>query len=287
MVVLCHANVRSLVAEGRKKEIEELAHHNRIDILCLTETWLKPKHLDSSLMIPGFQKPFRLDRLNSRGGGVAVYVRDGHAVGKLSLPSVDIECIGLRVTLPKRKKGMLFTVYRPPQTVTEPFLHDLELVLYPYLKHTLWLVGDFNAKNSAWWSNQSTGSQGEALKFCADSLNLHQIITQPTYIVLSGTESLLDLMFMNAPHSVHHTRCRRLRIIVQSSHTCQQRKVARPSRKDVRSLCMTRQMPDNINYGMRWKQLIGTQSCTEAGRRLSWAGMTAFWQPATRMTHTN
>ena len=67
MVVLCHANVRSLVAEGRKKEVEELARHNGIDILCLTETWLKPKHLDSTLMILGFQKPFRLDWINSRG----------------------------------------------------------------------------------------------------------------------------------------------------------------------------------------------------------------------------
>ena len=124
MVVLCHANVR--VAEGRKKEIEELARHNGINILCLTETWLKPKHLDSTLMIPGFQKPFRLDRINSRGGGVAVYVLDWLAVETLSLPSVDIECIGLRVTPPKRKKVMLFTVYRPPQTVMEPFLHDLE-----------------------------------------------------------------------------------------------------------------------------------------------------------------
>ena len=66
----------------------------------------------------------------------------------------------------------------------------------------MWLVEDFNAKNSAWWSNQSTDSQGEALTLCADSLNLHQIITQPTYNVLSGTESLLDLMFTNAPQSV-------------------------------------------------------------------------------------
>ena len=202
MVVLCHANVRSLVADGRKKEVEELVCHNGIDILCLTETWLKPKHLDSTLMIPGFQKPFRHDRISSRGGGVAVFVRDGLAVEKLSLSSVNIECIGLRVSLPKRKKVMLFTVYRPPQTAMESFLHDFELALYPYLKHTVWIVGDFNAKNSAWWNNQSTDPQGEALKLCSDSLNLHQIVTQPTYNVLSGKESLLDLMFTNAPHSV-------------------------------------------------------------------------------------
>ena len=50
----------------------------------------------------------------------------GLAVEKLSLPSANIECIGLRVSLPKRKKVMLFTVCRPPQTVMEPFLQDLE-----------------------------------------------------------------------------------------------------------------------------------------------------------------
>ena len=54
----------------------------------------------------------------------------------------------------------------------------------------------------------------------------------------------------------HPTHCRPLWIIVQSSLTCQQRKVARPSRTDARYLCMTRQMPDNYGcVGSHWSGL--------------------------------
>ena len=48
MVVICHANVRSLVALGRIPELEDLVLFKNVHILCVTETWLKPKHLDST-----------------------------------------------------------------------------------------------------------------------------------------------------------------------------------------------------------------------------------------------
>ena len=82
MVVICHVNVRSLVADGRLLNVSSLVSFNNVDMLCLSETWLKPKHLSSSLLIPGFQ-PLRCDRLVDRGGGVAVYLRDGLAFKKL------------------------------------------------------------------------------------------------------------------------------------------------------------------------------------------------------------
>ena len=85
-----HANVRSIVAPGRKLAIEQLTKSSShgIDILCLTETWLKPKHLDSYILLPGFQKPFRLDRTSSRGGGVAVYLRNGITCRMFASPNI-------------------------------------------------------------------------------------------------------------------------------------------------------------------------------------------------------
>ena len=75
MVVVCHLNARSLVAPGRLAELSLLTSIHGIDVLCITETWLKPKHLNSTISIPGFQLPFRLDRPQRKGGGVAVYLK--------------------------------------------------------------------------------------------------------------------------------------------------------------------------------------------------------------------
>ena len=79
--------MRSLVAPGHLAELRELVTINAIDVLCITETWLKPKHLNSSLVLPGFLPPFRCDRPSTRGGGVAIYVRRGLAAQHITLPS--------------------------------------------------------------------------------------------------------------------------------------------------------------------------------------------------------
>ena len=101
MVVICHVNVRSLVADGRLLNVSSLVSFNNVDILCLSETWLKPKHLLSSLLIPSFQPPLRCDHLVDRGGGVAVYLPDGLAFKKLQTVPSSLECLAVDVSLPR------------------------------------------------------------------------------------------------------------------------------------------------------------------------------------------
>ena len=79
MVVVAHLNVRSPASVGRLSEIGFLLSVHSIDILCLSETWLKPHHMSSALLIPGYQPLLRRDRPVGRGGGVAIYLRDGFA----------------------------------------------------------------------------------------------------------------------------------------------------------------------------------------------------------------
>ena len=76
----------------------------------------------------------------------------------------------MRVSLPKRKKLFLFTAYRPPHMPSESFLDQLELSMLLYLKHNVWPVGDFNAKNKSWFSDQTPDQH------FTDSVNLHQLI---------------------------------------------------------------------------------------------------------------
>ena len=59
-------------------------------------------------------------------------------------------------------------------------------------------VGDFNAKNTSWWSGDklTTSINGHELKCLADDFNLAQLCELPTHVGHSGKpDSLLDLAF--------------------------------------------------------------------------------------------
>ena len=76
---ISHANVCSILANSRLVDVEILAANHMMDVLRLSETWLKAKLAQSVVRLPGFQAPYRDDRAIGRGGGVAVYVRNGLA----------------------------------------------------------------------------------------------------------------------------------------------------------------------------------------------------------------
>ena len=73
-----------------------------INILVIAETKLDDTFPNAQFLVPGFSKPFRVDR-NRKGGGVMIYVRE-NIPSKLStkhvLPS-DIECIFLELNFRK------------------------------------------------------------------------------------------------------------------------------------------------------------------------------------------
>ena len=64
------------------------------------------------------------------------------------------------------------------------------------------VLGDFNAKHSAWYDRRGTDAQGAALKLLTDSHGLHQIIASPTYNVDSDNPSLLDFIFTSQSQTV-------------------------------------------------------------------------------------
>ena len=165
---ICHVNIRSLLADSRLTELEILCANQDIDVLCLSETWLSSSRAKAGanvINIPGFQPPFRCDRLHSRGGGVAVYVRTGlNAV--LSDAQSSLESVSLVLHLPGKRKVSILAVYRPPNSDCSSFLSDLDATLSSLKRSASFLtcvVGDFNSKLSTWWSGQSCDAQGVAL----------------------------------------------------------------------------------------------------------------------------
>ena len=206
MVVVCLLNARSLVAPNRLSQVKYLVSSANVDFLCVFESWLKPKHLNSTLHIPGFQPPFRLDRVQQRRG-VAIYASDGIPVRlqTISVTSTNFECLVVTANLPRRKK-LIITAYKPPSQSMDEFLDNLEIVVSSvriFPQSECCLVGDFNAKHAVWYPPQGSDPAGLLLKEFTDNHKLHQLITAvPTHNVDSASPALLDLIFTSNPTSV-------------------------------------------------------------------------------------
>ena len=87
--------------------------------------------------------------------------------------------------------------YRPPHMAVT-FYENLETVLDKAVDMDIILLGDFNAKNSEWFTGDTTNYHGSILKEKMDSFDLVQLCSQPTPLDRNGRpESLLDLIFTN------------------------------------------------------------------------------------------
>ncbi|XP_053378326.1 cytochrome P450 2C70-like [Mercenaria mercenaria] len=86
------------------------------DILVFTETWLNMSVVSADLLLPNFQPPFRCDRMNRIGGGVAIYVREGIIASE----RVDLAITGLGALwfelIVNKRKIILGGIYRPPDS---------------------------------------------------------------------------------------------------------------------------------------------------------------------------
>ena len=70
---ISHLNVRSIT--HKMDSIRLLLKDNTLDVFTVSETWLSPKVTDTEITIPGYSVVGK-DR-NSRGGVVAMFIRDG------------------------------------------------------------------------------------------------------------------------------------------------------------------------------------------------------------------
>ena len=119
---------------------------------------------------------------DNTNGGVAICVRRDLAAQHITLPSSVLECTALHIILPKRKRLVVVVSYRPPDVDSDLFLDSLEEVITPHLSANLCLLGDFNAKNSAWVCGQVTDGRGTALKELADACDLTWAGRWSTYL---------------------------------------------------------------------------------------------------------
>ena len=101
-VSFLHLNVQSILPKIDFIAAEYSCH----DILSFTETWLHPNTCtDDDIRIASFRcPPFRRDRLDRRGGGVIVYIKENiYCVYRPDLHVGDLECIWLELKIENKK----------------------------------------------------------------------------------------------------------------------------------------------------------------------------------------
>ena len=180
-----HLNVRSLMAHI--DEINHLILSERLDVLCVSETWLTDAVDDRMLQFPGYVISRRDRRGGKSGGGVAIIYRNTVTAEPLRVPAATsaLESLWLRLIL--KSPIIVGAVYRPPSSPTTPAIDDLhnQLTSVLGLNLPMYLLGDTNFDVSR-PEKQGVTPYLQQL----DDLSLTQLITEPTHPGLNA--SLID-----------------------------------------------------------------------------------------------
>ena len=107
-----HLNIQSIVP---KIDIIR-SEADAFDVLVFSESWLKPNITDDTIQIENFKPPFRKDRVDRVGGGVALYVRDTiPCKRRTDLELRDLESVWVELQV-KCKRILVGGFYKPPNS---------------------------------------------------------------------------------------------------------------------------------------------------------------------------
>ena len=175
--------------------------------LIITETHLKPHHLDAEVKIENYNL-IRADRVNKIKGGVSIYIRDNIATDKETTYSDD-SCSAVMIHL-KKSNTNLIGVYRPPRSPVEEFKGCLDAV-HNFIKTNNTaeniMMGDVNMKLINWTTGDVTPGYEKTEQTCAtmllDFMDEH-LLTQQVQENTRKDKSILDVIITNKPESIHN-----------------------------------------------------------------------------------
>ena len=186
-----HLNIQSLRPKLDILEVEVQPY----DVLVFSETLLSPVIDSDSLLLPNFSPPFRCDRTDRVGGGVAVYLKDTLACSlrhDLSIP--NLEAIWVQVKH-ENKTLLIGGFYRPPNSNNNYWSLIEESFDRAYSTNidNIIILGDFNINVNL--------QQDNKLSNLISSYNSHQLISEPTHFT-ENSSSLIDIISFSRPDNV-------------------------------------------------------------------------------------
>lgn len=268
---VAHLNVRSLTAH--MDEVNHLMRTERLDVLCLSETFLS-RSVDSCMLVfPGYAI-CRRDRPTGRsGGGVAVLHRTALTVERLRVPATQSALESLWLQVAGRSSIIIGTVYRPPNCPAAAALDDLHRQLTSVLARgrPTYMIGDTNFDVL----RPSKPGVTPYIQLLSD-LALTQMVTEPTRP--GESPSLLDHLVASRPELASEVAVTACNISDHDLVTARVADVRQPfvpetitvrstRRVDQDALCLDLLLAD-------WSSVYETDSITNM-----WNGFLNTWRP--------
>lgn len=172
------------------------------DIICVTESWTNDSLGDDEIKLDGYTL-FRRDReVDSKGGGVLMYVRDILRPGQVEWNNNFPEQVWCKIKAGGNRDLFIGVCYRTPsENVYGHGLHGKmrDLILEVCDKNFV-LFGDFNYRDIDWTSNCCTNTASVDTRLFLDCVN-DCFVTQ--HVDFTTTDrSTLDLIFSKEPELV-------------------------------------------------------------------------------------
>ena len=182
-----YLNARSLV-----KKLDDLkVLSTDMDIIAVTETWLKPDIKDCELLPKLNFTIFRKDRLSRQGGGVMLAIRNTITCFRRKDLDCKAETLFCEIRPDSKRKFLIAVFYRPLDSTLE-YMKELKKSLRMSSEahfEQLFLCGDFNLPNINW--KTGTATTNDAIYNCFTKLirdnYLWQLVDFPT-----RNENVLD-----------------------------------------------------------------------------------------------
>ena len=231
-----YLNIRGLIPQTVPSKIpyitDELQESSAI-AFAVTETWLNQSHLEAELFIAGYtiKRKDRIRRKSKTGrssGGVAVYIRDDHAISSEILFSYTngvIESIGIHVM---SLNLILIVTYRSPDDNSKTkdgkekknrhrstykefsaYLKELKKFLssLPSPTPDIVMMGDYNLPHADWISGQCTSGAStdeQDMVRALYELSLDYFLVQQYDCPTHRDGNTIDLLFTNNSNIVHN-----------------------------------------------------------------------------------
>ena len=203
-------NLNSLGKENFSR-VQMLEAHNSLhnyDIISLCETSLTNETSKLVPKIEGYTYVPSNHPDDVSHGGVGLFYKD-------SLPATvreDLsfnECLVLELKF-SRKKIFFTVLYRSPsfKSKSPAFVDFIQNLKHLHSQissenpYAMFFAGDFNAHSKLWWSGGDTTPEGQELEDLFTSLNLSQIINEPTNFTPHKNPTCIDLIFTDQPNLV-------------------------------------------------------------------------------------
>ena len=200
-----HININSLLP--KIDEVRNILNSNKISVLGITESKLDDTINDSEVQVSGYDI-IRKDR-NRKGGGVALFIKQGIVANKVSILNNSLEYISVRIYEKNKHNINLCIVYRPPNQNSFIDIITEDFKVFESNKNEIIILGDLNI--NVLYQNQNVLNRkslpngnnlhpllGQYSQFLSSN-GLKQIINEPTRTT-TRSSTLIDHILTNSDH---------------------------------------------------------------------------------------